>query len=148
MAQTLKKETKTRIEHDTFGPIEVPAEHYWGAQTGRSLLNFRIGGERMPLPLMRAFGAVKKAAALANMACKNLDPVLGKAIVQAAEEVYQGRWDDEFPLVVWQTGSGSQTNMNVNEVIANRAIEILGGRNRQQETRPSQRSCQQGTKHE
>lgn len=117
----------TRTEHDTFGPIEVPVGHYWGAQTGRSLMNFKIGGERMPIPLMRAFGAVKKAAALANMDCGNLDAMIGKAIVQAADEVYQGQWDEEFPLVVWQTGSGSQTNMNVNEVIANRAIELLGG---------------------
>jgi len=116
-----------RTEHDTFGPIEVPQNHYWGAQTGRSLMNFRIGGEKMPVPLMRAFGAVKKAAALANMECGVLDKTLGDAIVAAADEVYRGRWDDEFPLVVWQTGSGSQTNMNVNEVIANRAIEMLGG---------------------
>ncbi len=119
--------TVTRTEYDTFGPIEVPAGHYWGAQTGRSLMNFKIGGERMPTPLMRAFGAVKKAAALANMDCGAMDEALGKAIVQAADEVYQGKWDGEFPLVVWQTGSGSQTNMNVNEVIANRAIELLGG---------------------
>ncbi len=121
------KETKTRIETDTLGPIEVPAEHYWGAQTGRSLQNFKIGGERMPLPLMRAFGAVKKAAALANVSLGALDVQIGQAIVAAAQEVYEGKWDGEFPLVVWQTGSGSQTNMNVNEVIANRAIEILGG---------------------
>ncbi|MFA6280743.1 MAG: class II fumarate hydratase [Bdellovibrionales bacterium] len=119
--------TGSRTEYDTFGPIEVPAGHYWGAQTGRSLMNFRIGGERMPTPLMRAFGAVKKAAALANMDCGNMDATIGNAIVQAADEVYQGKWDGEFPLVVWQTGSGSQTNMNVNEVIANRAIELLGG---------------------
>ncbi len=116
-----------RTEYDTFGPIEVPLGRYWGAQTGRSLMNFKIGGERMPTPLMRAFGAVKKAAALANMDCGNLEVTIGNAIVQAAGEVYQGQWDDEFPLVVWQTGSGSQTNMNVNEVIANRAIELLGG---------------------
>ena len=116
-----------RMESDTFGPIEVPAERYWGAQTARSLQNFRIGGERMPLALMRAYGAVKKAAALANIKLGQLDATIGQAIVQASDEVYNGKWDDEFPLVVWQTGSGSQTNMNVNEVIANRAIEILGG---------------------
>lgn len=118
---------KTRIETDTIGPIEVPANRYWGAQTGRSLMNFKIGGERMPVPLMRAFGAVKKAAALANVALGALEAPLGQAIVAAAQEVYEGKWDGEFPLVVWQTGSGSQTNMNVNEVIANRAIELLGG---------------------
>ncbi|MDD3181890.1 MAG: class II fumarate hydratase [Alphaproteobacteria bacterium] len=127
MSQPLQKEASVRIESDTFGPLEVPCERYWGAQTARSLINFRIGGERMPLSLMRAYGAVKKAAALANVKLGQLDAKIGEAIVQASEEVYQGKWDDEFPLVVWQTGSGSQTNMNVNEVIANRAIEILGG---------------------
>ena len=116
-----------RIETDSFGPIEVPAAHYWGAQTQRSLQNFKIGGERMPLPLIHAFGVLKKAAALTNMKLGMLDAKLGDAIVKAAEEVGSGRMDAEFPLVVWQTGSGTQTNMNVNEVIANRAIEILGG---------------------
>lgn len=116
-----------RVETDSFGPIEVPAAHFWGAQTQRSLQNFKIGGERMPLPLIHAFGALKKAAALANMKLGALDAKLGDAIVKAAEEVSSGRMDAEFPLVVWQTGSGTQTNMNVNEVIANRAIEILGG---------------------
>lgn len=116
-----------RTETDSFGPIEVPAAHFWGAQTQRSLQNFRIGGERMPLPLIHAFGVLKKAAALANMKLGALDAKLGDAIVKAAEEVGSGRMDAEFPLVVWQTGSGTQTNMNVNEVIANRAIEILGG---------------------
>ncbi|MGE4350749.1 MAG: class II fumarate hydratase [Bdellovibrionales bacterium] len=127
MSLPLKKETSMRTEYDTFGPIEVPCDRYWGAQTGRSLQNFKIGGERMPTALMRAYGAVKKAAALANVKLGQLDAKLGEAVIQAADEVYQGQWDDEFPLVVWQTGSGSQTNMNVNEVIANRAIEILGG---------------------
>lgn len=118
---------KTRVETDSFGPIEVPADHYWGAQTQRSLQNFRIGIELMPIPLIRAFGVLKKAAALANMKLGALDPKIGKAIVEAAEEIIEGKMDGEFPLVVWQTGSGTQTNMNVNEVIANRAIEILGG---------------------
>lgn len=116
-----------RIETDTFGPLEVPAGRYWGAQTARSLINFKIGGQRMPQALMRAFGVVKMAAARANAKLGAYDQKIGDAIAQAAQEVYQGKWDDEFPLVVWQTGSGSQTNMNVNEVIANRAIEMLGG---------------------
>ncbi len=118
---------KTRTETDSFGPIEVPAEHYWGAQTARSLQNFKIGGERMPIGLIRAFGIQKKAAALANMKLGVLDKKLGEAIVQAADEIIAGKLDDEFPLVVWQTGSGTQTNMNVNEVISNRAIELLKG---------------------
>ena len=127
MNQPLTKPAAYRVESDTFGPLEVPSERYWGAQTARSLINFKIGGERMPVALMRAYGAVKKAAALANIKLGQLDQQIGAAIVQASDEVYQGKWDGEFPLVVWQTGSGSQTNMNVNEVIANRAIEILGG---------------------
>ncbi len=118
---------QTRTETDTFGPIEVPADHYWGAQTERSLHNFKIGGERQPLPLIHALGLIKKAAAMANMKAKKLSPELGKAIIAAADEVIDGKLDDNFPLVVWQTGSGTQTNMNVNEVIANRAIEMLGG---------------------
>ncbi|HYH20603.1 MAG TPA: class II fumarate hydratase [Azospirillum sp.] len=116
-----------RTETDSFGPIEVPADRYWGAQTQRSLQNFRIGGERMPVPLVRALGVQKKAAALANMELGALDPALGRAIVEAAEEVADGTLADHFPLVVWQTGSGTQTNMNANEVISNRAIELLGG---------------------
>ena len=116
----------TRTETDSFGPIEVPADRYWGAQTQRSLQNFRIGGERMPEALIRAFGIQKRAAALANMSLGILDEKLGRAIAAAAEEVIDGRLDDHFPLVVWQTGSGTQTNMNLNEVIANRANEILG----------------------
>ena len=118
---------QTRTETDTFGPIKVPADHYWGAQTERSLHNFKIGGERQPLPLIHALGLIKKAAAMANMKAKKLSPELGKAIIAAADEVIDGKLDDNFPLVVWQTGSGTQTNMNVNEVIANRAIEMLGG---------------------
>ena len=119
--------SNVRIETDSFGPIEVPASHYWGAQTARSLQNFRIGGQTMPLPLIHAFGILKKAAALTNMKLGVLDAKLGEAIVKAADEVAAGKLDSEFPLVVWQTGSGTQTNMNVNEVISNRAIEILGG---------------------
>src|SRR5688500_14251457 len=118
---------RTRIETDSFGPIEVAMNRYWGAQTERSLANFKIGGERMPLPLIHAFGIVKKAAALANVKTGLLGSELARAIVTAADEIIEGKLDDHFPLVVWQTGSGTQTNMNVNEVISNRAIEILGG---------------------
>jgi fumarate hydratase class II len=118
---------KSRTETDTMGAIEVPADRYWGAQTQRSLQNFRIGTERMPIPLIRALGVQKKAAALANMALAELEPRIGNAIIAAADEVIEGKLDDHFPLVVWQTGSGTQTNMNANEVIANRATEILGG---------------------
>ena len=116
-----------RIETDSIGEMPVPADRYWGAQTQRSLENFKIGGERMPAPLIRALGIQKKAAALTNIALGVLDPKLGKAIVAAAEEVIDGTLAVHFPLVVWQTGSGTQSNMNANEVIANRAIEMLGG---------------------
>ncbi|OYZ64078.1 MAG: fumarate hydratase, class II [Rhizobiales bacterium 24-66-13] len=119
--------TATRTETDTFGPIEVPADRYWGAQAQRSLGNFKIGWERQPLPIVRALGIVKRAAAETNMGLGRLDPALGAAIVTAAQEVIEGKLDDHFPLVVWQTGSGTQSNMNANEVISNRAIEILGG---------------------
>ena len=118
---------ETRKETDTFGPIEVPADRYWGAQTQRSLGNFKIGWERQPLPIGRALGVIKRAAAETNMSLGKLDAKLGEAIVQAAQEVIDGKLDDHFPLVVWQTGSGTQSNMNVNEVLANRASEILGG---------------------
>jgi fumarate hydratase class II len=118
---------KTRQESDAFGNIDVPADKYWGAQTQRSLQNFRIGTETMPLPLIHALGIVKQAAALTNMEQGTLDKRLGAAIVTAAKEVSQGHLDSHFPLKVWQTGSGTQTNMNANEVIANRAIEALGG---------------------
>jgi fumarate hydratase class II len=118
---------KTRSERDTFGPIDVPADRLWGAQTQRSLQNFRISGERMPLALLHALALVKKAAALVNVDLGALDAEKARAIVAAADEVLAGRHDDEFPLVVWQTGSGTQTNMNMNEVLANRASEILGG---------------------
>ena len=118
----------TRIETDTFGPIGVPTARYWGAQTQRSLENFRIGGERIPLPVIHALALIKKAAAHVNETMAGLNPPLAKAIRAAADEVLAGKHDDEFPLVVWQTGSGTQTNMNVNEVLANRANELLGGK--------------------
>jgi fumarate hydratase class II len=117
-----------RVETDTFGPIEVLADRYWGAQTQRSLRNFRIGSERMPAPLVRALGIVKLAAARVNVRTGELDPALGEAIGRAAQEVVDGGLDGEFPLVVWQTGSGTQSNMNANEVIAGRANELLAGR--------------------
>jgi fumarate hydratase class II len=119
--------TKTRIETDTFGPIEVAADRYWGAQAQRSLGNFKIGWERQPLPVVRALGIVKRAAAEANMSLGKLDREIGATIVDAANEVIEGKLNDHFPLVVWQTGSGTQSNMNANEVISNRAIEMLGG---------------------
>ena len=118
--------TATRVERDVFGSIEVPAEHYWGAQTQRSIMLFQIGEEHLPTPVIRAFGLLKKAAALANIALGTLDKQRGLAVVQAADEVIAGKFDADFPLVVWQTGSGTQTNMNANEVIANRANELLG----------------------
>src|SRR6202789_1466134 len=117
----------TRTETDSFGPIEVPADRYWAAQTQRSLQNFKIGWEKQPLPIVRALGVVKRAAAEVNMQLGRLDPKIGKAIVDAATEVMEGKLDAHFPLSVWQTGSGTQSNMNANEVISNRAIEMLGG---------------------
>ncbi|MEO0791971.1 MAG: class II fumarate hydratase [Pseudomonadota bacterium] len=117
----------TRTESDTFGPIDVAADRYWGAQAQRSLGNFKIGWETQPQPIVRGLGIVKRAAAETNMALGKLDEKLGAAIVQAANEVIEGKLDAHFPLVVWQTGSGTQSNMNANEVISNRAIEILGG---------------------
>ena len=119
--------TATRTETDTFGPIEVPADRYWGAQAQRSFGNFKIGWERQPLPVVRALGIVKRAAAETNMGLGRLDPTVGAAIIAAAQEVIDGKLDDHFPLVVWQTGSGTQSNMNANEVISNRAIEMMGG---------------------
>jgi fumarate hydratase, class II len=118
---------RSRAETDSFGEIGVPAHRYWGAQTQRSIRNFRIGEERMPAPMVRAFGIVKRAAAETNMKLGSLDSKHGRAIVGAAQEVIDGKLGDHFPLVVWQTGSGTQSNMNANEVIANRAIELLGG---------------------
>ena len=127
MAAAEKLNTAVRMETDSFGEIAVPADKYWGAQTSRSLMNFKIGGETMPKPLIRALGVLKRAAAQVNMQIAGLDKKMGESIVQAATEVMEGKLDDHFPLVVWQTGSGTQTNMNANEVISNRAIELLGG---------------------
>lgn len=117
----------TRTETDSFGPLEVPSDKYWGAQTQRSIMNFPIGWEKQPVAIVRALGVIKKACALQNKAQGGLDPRLADAIIEAAGEVIDGKFDDNFPLVVWQTGSGTQSNMNANEVIANRAIELLGG---------------------
>jgi len=119
--------TGTRVESDSVGEIDVPAEHYWGAQTQRSLIHFSIGDDHMPKAVYHAYGYVKKAAALVNSEAGRLDPTLAEAIVAAADEVIAGKLDSEFPLYVWQTGSGTQSNMNVNEVIANRASQLLGG---------------------
>ncbi len=123
-----QKPIKTRTESDTFGPIEVPAHRFWGAQTQRSIQNFRIGTERQPVPLVHALGIVKQAAALVNKDLGALDPTLADAIAASAAEVVGGDHDGEFPLVVWQTGSGTQSNMNANEVIASLANERLGGK--------------------
>lgn len=133
MGQIMQKNTENgnatvRMESDSMGEVAVPADKYWGAQTQRSRENFEIGGETMPAPLIRALGIQKKAAALTNMELGELDKTVGDAIVKAADEVISGELNDHFPLVVWQTGSGTQTNMNANEVIANRAIEMLGGK--------------------
>lgn len=119
--------TNTRTETDTMGEVEVPSDKYWGAQTQRSLQNFKIGWEKQPISVIRALGIIKRAAAESNIALGKLDNRLGEAIITAAQEVIDGKLNDHFPLVVWQTGSGTQSNMNANEVIANRAIEILGG---------------------
>jgi fumarate hydratase class II len=125
---TTSRSPATRTETDSFGPIEVPADRYWGAQTERSRQNFRIGHDRMPMPIIRALGIVKLAAAETNRELGLLDQRRTRAIIRAAREVIDGKLDDQFPLVVWQTGSGTQTNMNLNEVIANRANELLGGK--------------------
>ena len=119
--------TATRTETDSFGPLDVPADKYWGAQTQRSIINFPIGWERQPVAIIRALGVIKKACALVNVDQGDIDADLGKTIAAAATEVIDGKFDDNFPLVVWQTGSGTQSNMNANEVISNRAIEMLGG---------------------
>lgn len=124
---TPKATAQTRTESDSFGPIAVAADRYWGAQTERSRQNFRIGHDRMPMPIIRALGTVKLAAAKTNLELGLLDQRRARAIIRAAQDVLDGKFDDQFPLVVWQTGSGTQTNMNLNEVIANRAIELLGG---------------------
>src|ERR1700724_1724523 len=117
-----------RTETDSFGPIEVPPDRYWGAQTERSRQNFRIGQDRMPIDIIHALGVVKLAAAETNRELGLIDQRRARAIIRAAREVIDGKLDDQFPLVVWQTGSGTQTNMNLNEVIANRANELLGGK--------------------
>jgi fumarate hydratase class II len=122
------KSGSTRTETDSFGPIDVPADRYWGAQTERSRQNFRIGQDRMPLAIVRALGIVKLASAETNRELGLIDKRRAGAIIRAAREVIDGKLDDHFPLVVWQTGSGTQTNMNLNEVIANRANELLGGK--------------------
>ena len=119
--------TQTRTETDSFGPLEVQSDRYWGAQTQRSLMNFPIGWEKQPVAIVRALGVVKQACAMANKDRGKLDPERADAIIAAAKEVVSGALDDHFPLVVWQTGSGTQSNMNANEVISNRAIEMLGG---------------------
>ncbi len=122
-----KSPAKTRAETDTFGKIDVPADTYWGAQTQRSIENFKIGWEKMPAPVIHGMAVLKRAAASVNIKLGDLDRKIGNAIIQAADEILDGKLDGNFPLVVWQTGSGTQTNMNVNEVISNRAIELLGG---------------------
>ena len=127
MGHTGNKNIPARTESDTMGPVEVPGDKYWGAQAQRSLGNFKIGWETQPQPLVRALGIVKRASAETNMALGKLDAKLGAAIITAANEVIEGKLSDHFPLVVWQTGSGTQSNMNANEVISNRAIEILSG---------------------
>src|SRR5271155_4669477 len=127
MPKSAEPAARTRIESDSMGQIEVPANVYWGAQTQRSLLHFNIGRDTMPPEMIRAFGTLKKACALVNQDLGKLPADKAKLIVQAADEVISGKLQDQFPLRVWQTGSGTQTNMNVNEVISNRAIEIAGG---------------------
>ena len=127
MSPANERGAATRTESDTFGPIEVPADRYWGAQTQRSIQNFRIGTDRMPIPLVHALGLVKQAAALVNRDLGELDGRVADAVAAAAADVVLGRHDGEFPLVVWQTGSGTQSNMNANEVIAAIANEALGG---------------------
>ena len=126
-AAKMQSNQATRTETDSFGPIPVESDKYWGAQTQRSLQNFKIGGETMPAPLVHALGTLKRSAAIVNMQLGVMDKAVGDAIVKAATEVMEGKLDAHFPLVVWQTGSGTQTNMNANEVISNRAIEMLGG---------------------
>ena len=119
--------TDIRVETDSFGPLDVPADRYWGAQTQRSLMNFPIGWEKQPVAIVRALGVIKQACAQANKDLGKIDADKADAMIQAANEVVTGKLDNHFPLVVWQTGSGTQSNMNVNEVIANRGIELAGG---------------------
>src|SRR6266508_3125308 len=125
--EAIEQRQKTRIENDSMGAIEVPADKYWGAQTQRSLLHFNIGDDKMPREMIRALGILKKAAALVNQELGKLPPEKAKLIAQACDEVIEGRLDGHFPLYVWQTGSGTQSNMNANEVISNRAIELASG---------------------
>ncbi|MFY9598801.1 MAG: lyase family protein, partial [Pseudolabrys sp.] len=127
MAKASKKSTTTRIESDAFGPLTIAADKLWGAQTQRSLHNFRIGTERMPIEIVRALGVIKRAAAEVNRTLGSLDRKRAAAIAAVAQDIADGRLDEHFPLPVWQTGSGTQTNMNVNEVIANAANLKLGG---------------------
>src|SRR5690242_4795623 len=127
MTTTVETPARTRTESDSMGKIEVAANVYWGAQTQRSLLHFAIGSDTMPPELIKAFGILKKACALVNQDLGKLPPDKAKLIVEAADEVISGKLNDQFPLRIWQTGSGTQTNMNVNEVISNRAIELAGG---------------------
>src|SRR3954471_23995292 len=127
-SRTPSRTKSTRSETDSFGPIEVPADRYWGAQTERSRQNFRIGQDRMPMAIVHALGMVKLASAQTNRELGLIDARRARAIVRAAREVIEGKLDDHFPLVVWQTGSGTQTNMNLNEVIPNRTNQLLGGK--------------------
>ena len=124
----IKSNQNVRIEKDTMGDVKVPSDRYYGAQTARSLVNFDIGDDKMPRAIIRAFGILKQSAAKVNMKLEQLDSKPAKLIIEAAEEVIDGDLDDHFPLRIWQTGSGTQSNMNTNEVIANRAIEISGGK--------------------
>ncbi len=137
-----KTRQKTRLESDAFGPLDIPADKLWGAQTERSLHNFRIGSERMPIEIVRALGLIKRAAAEVNRDLGSLDNRRAKAIVAVAQDIADGKLDEHFPLLVWQTGSGTQTNMNVNEVIANAANVALGGEARRQNAGASERSRQ------
>ena len=121
-----------RVEHDSFGEIKVPTDKYYGAQTGRSLINFPIGVETMPKSIIRALAVIKRSAALTNMELGSLDKKYADAIVKASDKVLTGNFNDNFPLSIWQTGSGTQSNMNINEVVSNLAIEILGWQNRKQ----------------
>src|ERR1700758_1154654 len=142
MSEAAKK--PTRIETDSMGPIEVPSHVYWGAQTARSLVHFNIGRDTMPPELIRAFGILKKASALVNQELGKLSPEKARLISLAADEVIAGQLNDQFPLRIWQTGSGTQTNMNVNEVLSNRAIELLGGERGEERLPPPQHQGKQG----
>ena len=133
----MSKHNKTHTETDSMGSVEVPAERYWGSQTQRSLENFKIGNEVMPAELLNALALIKKAAATVNREQGKIDPLVANAIIKAADEVLSGQLDKEFPLVIWQTGSGTQTNMNMNEVLANSATELLNGRAGSEQIHPN-----------